>query len=496
MKLAAWWRGAGVVRLALALIVGLTIARFVLAALIPLSFDEAYYWRWSTHLALGYFDHPPLIAWAIRLGTLLFGDTEFGVRFVPLLAGVAASWAVWRAAGLLLGDRRLAATAALYFNLMLILSVGTILATPDALLLGAAVLLLLCLATAVRNGRAGWWLAAGVAVGIGCLAKYTALLWLPSILIWLLLDRTMRRSLATPWPYAGAFVAFLLFLPNLVWNATHDWLTFAKQFGRVAADGLEPRFVLEHLGAEIGMATPVIFVLGWLGLAAFLSRRGGERTTRNLIGSLVWPTAIYFIVHSLHARVEGNWTGPIFPALAIAAAAAGTMDWRGWVRRLVSGLRRLAAPVGLALVIVVYSETLFGWLPFGADDPTAGKIGVGMAAAATEIEAVRVEAGAGVILTTDYHLTGWLSFYEPEQPAPVLQVTELERWIQEPLLDPRLLSGPLLLLVPGGGSAAAIGAELGTATLIRSVARRRGETIVAVYDLYLIERRAFAAASP
>src|SRR5688500_15935371 len=119
--------------LALALIAGLTLARFAVTPFIELTFDEAYYWRWSQNLAFGYLDHPPLIAWAIRVGTGIFGDSLFGIRFVPLVCGVAATWAVWRAADVLFADRRLAALAAVFLNVTLIVSVGTLLATPDAL---------------------------------------------------------------------------------------------------------------------------------------------------------------------------------------------------------------------------------------------------------------------------------------------------------------------------------------------------------------------------
>ncbi|HWE06173.1 MAG TPA: hypothetical protein VG274_05660, partial [Rhizomicrobium sp.] len=69
----------------------LTLLRFILAASLPLSFDESYYWVWSKHLALGYYEHPALIALAIRAGTMIFGDTEFGVRFIPLSTSLVAS---------------------------------------------------------------------------------------------------------------------------------------------------------------------------------------------------------------------------------------------------------------------------------------------------------------------------------------------------------------------------------------------------------------------
>ncbi|HEX3485962.1 MAG TPA: glycosyltransferase family 39 protein, partial [Micropepsaceae bacterium] len=83
-------------------VLAVMVIRGIVAGLTPLSYDEAYYWLWSKHLAAGYYDHPPLIAYVIRAGTMLFGATSLGVRFVPWLLSVAASWAVWRTGALIL----------------------------------------------------------------------------------------------------------------------------------------------------------------------------------------------------------------------------------------------------------------------------------------------------------------------------------------------------------------------------------------------------------
>jgi len=72
-------------RISLILIAALLVLRAIMAAQLPLSADEAYYWLWSQHLAAGYFDHPPMIAWLIRAGTFLFGDTPLGVRFMGIV---------------------------------------------------------------------------------------------------------------------------------------------------------------------------------------------------------------------------------------------------------------------------------------------------------------------------------------------------------------------------------------------------------------------------
>ena len=92
------------------IILALVALRLVAAAYTPITFDEAYYWMWSKHLAGGYYDHPPMVAVVIRLGTLIAGDTEFGVRLVSILLALPMSWAMYQATFILFGSRRVAAT--------------------------------------------------------------------------------------------------------------------------------------------------------------------------------------------------------------------------------------------------------------------------------------------------------------------------------------------------------------------------------------------------
>src|SRR6202048_3239243 len=103
----------------------LVALRLAAAAWTPLTFDEAYYWMWSKHLAGGYYDHPPMVAFLIRLGTMIAGDTELGVRLVSILLALPMSWAVYQAAAVLFGGRRVAATSAVLLNVTLMAAVGT-----------------------------------------------------------------------------------------------------------------------------------------------------------------------------------------------------------------------------------------------------------------------------------------------------------------------------------------------------------------------------------
>ena len=189
-------------------ILALVVLRLVAAAWTPLTFDEAYYWMWSKHLAVGYYDHPPMVALVIRAGTMIAGDTELGVRLVSILLALPMSYCAVShrrdpvrrpSRG---GDRR-----TILLNVTLMAAVGTMIVTPDAPLLVASSFVLFFLAKVLGDRARRWWLAVGAAVGAALLSKYTALFFGPAILIWLVSVAKLRRWLVSPWPYLGGLVA-------------------------------------------------------------------------------------------------------------------------------------------------------------------------------------------------------------------------------------------------------------------------------------------------
>ena len=109
----------------LALLVAITCVKLIAAELIPLSSDEALYWLYSKHLSAGFVDHPGMNPLMIRVGTTLFGDTPFGVRFMAVMTGLPSTWAVWKAGSLLSKSDTVGATAALLFNLTALMSIGS-----------------------------------------------------------------------------------------------------------------------------------------------------------------------------------------------------------------------------------------------------------------------------------------------------------------------------------------------------------------------------------
>jgi 4-amino-4-deoxy-L-arabinose transferase-like glycosyltransferase len=427
----------------LAAVAILTVLRFAVAALLPLSADEAYYWLWSRHLAAGYYDHPPAIAWLIRAGAALFGDTAFGVRFGGLVLSVLASWFVWRGGAILLRSDEAGARACLFFNLTLMVSVEVLAATPDAPAVVCAAAVFYALARLQDGGDGRWWLAVGVAAGLGLLSKYTALFLGAGMLVWLLLSPKARHWLFSPWPYLGGIVALALFLPNLLWNGSHGWETFLFQFGRIAGGSFTLRFLFEFLAAQIALATPFIFLLATLGLA-FHARDRDSATF--LIAAMMFPSVLYFLIHSLHDRIQGNWPSFLYPALAIAAAEAfALVDWRGWPASLWRVSRRLATPVAVVMLLAVYAQALFGIVPLGRGDPLARLLAVGFDDVTRRTGTLAKDTNAAGLVTTDYETTAWFSFYGAAG-LPIVQGNESFRYAEAPMPDARLLAGPLLYI--------------------------------------------------
>jgi 4-amino-4-deoxy-L-arabinose transferase-like glycosyltransferase len=461
------------VQLAGGLVLALVAARLILAAIMPLAADEAYYWLWSKHLSAGYYDHPPAVAFVIRAGTLLAGDNEFGIRLVSVLLALPMSWAVFRAAEALFGDRRLAAWAAIFLNVTLMVAAGTIVVTPDAPLMLASAFVLFFLAKVLSTQRGGWWLAVGAAVGLALLSKYTALFFGVSILLWLVLVPDQRHWLFSPWPYLGGLVAFAVFSPVIVWNAEHGWVSLIKQLGRARGDAFTLQYLIEILPVQVGLATPPIFVLGVAGLFA---PANGSRPARVLLAVMIFPLLLYFLWHSLHARVEGNWFGPIYPAFAIAAAlAVEKIEWHGAMRPLIDISRRLAVPLGIGLFVVAGLQAAFGVVPLHRD-PLARLLGAGWRNLATDIEDVRTRLGARCLIVDNYGLASWLAFYLPQ--TPVVQINERMRWVNMPEPPSALFADKVLYVGDANTDVTdALRANYARVEPQGELSRRRGEVI-------------------
>lgn len=404
-------------RALLLLAVAAAVLRAAFGGLIHLTEDEAYYRLWAQHLQLGYYDHPPMIAWWIRAGMTLAGDSALGVRLLPALASGLTTWLVGDLMRRLGGDGRTAVRAALWYNATFTVAVGGLLAIPDAPASLFWTLTIWCLAHAEGDARLRWWLAAGAAAGLSLLSKYSGLFLAPGVLLWLLATREGRAALRTPGPWLAALLALAIFSPNLAWNAQHGWASFMRQYGRVTPHGWHAAFFAEFLATQVLLLNPIIAVYAFRGVVAGLRRpTEAPRLLLPIVSGA--PFAAYLVLHSLHDRVQGHWPVPLFSALALCAATAAVRSPRR--------APKIAAPaLGLGLAALVLAYLVLPIAGFGKADPSAQIRG--WPAFADQVERLRLANGAAWIGTDSYGVLGQLDAVHRIQ-APMLEVIERDRY--------------------------------------------------------------------
>ena len=355
--------------LLIALLGGLTALRLYYVQSVPLSEDEAYYWQWSRHLAWGYYDQGPMVAWLIRAGTWLCGQTELGVRLPAVLLSLGLSLVLYDFCRRILKDERTGFLVVLIANGTILFTAASAIHTYDTGQAFFWALAIYGVGLAVFNRHTWGWYLAGVACGLAMLAKYSAALLPMLIFAFLLSDRRVRPWLARPHPWLAGLVALAVYAPNLWWNAGHHWVSFLHTVG--LADKPFNFTAFEFIGGQIGLVTPVMAGL-FAAVLAVAWRQGRGRDPRQSF--LFWvslPVLALFLAMSIKSRAQANWAGPGYLGLLLAAGwvinakARASRAWRRWLALgLVSGYLL----VGLAMFHVPWLKVLD--LP-ADQDPTA-----------------------------------------------------------------------------------------------------------------------------
>jgi 4-amino-4-deoxy-L-arabinose transferase-like glycosyltransferase len=468
-----------------AAIVGATLPRLWLAGALGLTDDEAYYRLWALAPAMGYLDHPPMVGWMIAAGRWVAGDNPLGIRLSAVSVSLLGPFVLWRTATLLFGPDvgRRAVWIALAMPL---LAVGGVIVTPDTpsvLFWGLAGW---ALAELYASRNANWWLAVGVCAGLGLLSKYSNLFVGAGIVLWLVLVRANQAWFRAWQLWAGGAIALLLALPVVVWNAQHDWASFAKQFGRVGhGQQLTGAYLAEVVGGSLGLMSPVIAVLAVAGLVKVVR---AATTTRDqssaLLAAGMLPFLAYLVLHSLHDRVQANWMAPLYPSFAVCAAVAlGGVKTPLTHGQPLGRLGRLAVAVGFALSGLLYwhAGQPFVQLP-GQRDPTSQTRG--WSGLAAEIDRLRVLKGACWVATSSYATAGQLAYHLKDK-APVAQLTERIRYIHLPAIDPATLACPALYVEPIGAALRPCWKSASARWPGENVTRRYRGVPIATYTVYL-----------
>jgi Dolichyl-phosphate-mannose-protein mannosyltransferase len=413
----------------------------IVGARVPLTEDEAYYWQWSEHLAAGYIDHPPAVAWLIAAFAPLGSPAFIRLDFVicGIVAGLAladAARIVARKHGVDPKPAMFAAVCAFSFAPVTWFSFGT--AMPDGPYLACWCVAVWAAARAVVAERRSDMILLGFALGGALLSRAFGLALLAGIIVWSLLPaqrHLWRRGLWLAFAVAG-----LMYAPFLVWNGNHDWVNFAfsvQQRNEVHAPALAGLWHLAY-GAML-MYSPGFWLAAVCTLAGILFFMKPP-FREPLIAWTAAPLAAVLTVLALFETVEQHWYLGPYASLCVGMGL--------WYARWQPHLRRV-------------------WVKF-ALVPAMLLLGVGMTAAAApgrtyaalhavthltlrndgpfEIYAYRglardvaklTERNAAGVMTTSYGLAAELDYHRRLHPVVIgddYRGRESRRW---PLIQDR-----------------------------------------------------------
>ena len=379
---------------ALALILGVVALRLFVNALgwVPVHFDEGQYWAYGQELAWGHFSKPPLVGWVIYLTTGLGGDTTFALRI-----GAVASHAVIAGLVFLIArqmfDGKTGFWAAAGYTVAPGVTASSMIMSTDPVMMACWALALYAWVRAAEAKGWFWWAVLGAAIGLGMLAKYTALAFAAGALGYGLFSARKRD-------WAGTGIAVLagliVFAPNLMWQLTNSFHTVVHVAEDAAPGGSTFNLgkMAEFVGAQFGVIGPV-WLIGIV-LALLAMRRAETDWRMKMLG---WQTGTLLIAITLVAfttRAHPNWAAPAYVAGSILAARRFLTRSSDWALKVQAGIGAVAAVLLYGAALAYHAMPLD--LPRGPDPFKKMRLGEPFCGPAL---AAMGEEGAEVLLSND-----------------------------------------------------------------------------------------------
>lgn len=331
--------------------------------------QDAYYFFYSQHPALSYFDHPPMIAYMLKAFTFIFGNNTIAIKIADSFMVFMTLVLFYHLANCFLGERQLKKAMLLLISTLMV-AVLSLVSTPDVPLVLFWTLSLLFLYQAIFRNISIYWLWSGIAMGLAFDSKYTAIYLPAGLILFLVLSKPYRHYLLSRWFWLAVVSFFVLISPVIIWNAAHDFASFKFQAtSRMSSSTglhLQLKYFFGLLGHQSLILTPILFVaLIYLIFIVFKKYRFNfmkMAPEKLFLLCFFLPLVTSFTLISFLCWVKLNW---LMPAYITGIIWASVYIPRKWVAYQV--LLSLVVHVLLAIEIIFYpfpvrsDDTWFGW---------------------------------------------------------------------------------------------------------------------------------------
>ncbi|MBS1567108.1 MAG: glycosyltransferase family 39 protein [Bacteroidetes bacterium] len=393
-------------RAVLLALLGIVALRFAFIGLMGLMPQDAYYYFYSEHPALSYYDHPPAIAYCLKLFTTLFGKKVFVLKLADFVITTGSVFAFYTLAGRFL-SRHAVQKALLLLLSTFMVTILSLISTPDTPLILCWTVSLLALYKAIFEENRWYWIWAGLAMGLAFDSKYTAVFLPVGTLLFLLLSRSHRRLLLSPWPWLALLVFAVACSPVIIWNVENDFASFrfqsSSRAASIAHEGIDPLNFLGVLGHQSAILMPILFFTLCFSLYKAIRKYGRRPAAMDakqlFLLSFFLPVFIGFLCISVIYWVKLNWMMPAYITGIIWVSSRFNMKWI-----------RIQLIFSLAVHLVLAIEVVFYPVSIHSDDTW-----VGWRELARQVQQIQKKyPGTFIFSADDYKTSAVLNFYLDE----------------------------------------------------------------------------------
>ncbi|MCX7706356.1 MAG: glycosyltransferase family 39 protein [bacterium] len=396
------------------LLLGLSFTvRLLIASFYGLTGDEAHYYQYAVHPGLSYFDHPPLVGYAIWPFLKMFGNTSLAVRMPALICSTLCMWLLF-----IMGKNFYSVSsgfwaAAIFCMIPLFSVLGGIMTVPDTLVSVFWLLSIITIWKIYLTGKLYLWYLLGFFVGISLLAKYSGVLLYPAILLFMIINPQMHGYFKKKQVYLGFAISLIIFSPVLVWNYNNHWVSFVFQFkhgfGEKAFFNIS--LFTQNIIAQMAVISPLIWVMIFFCLFEIIKKTFKSSDMLNrLFFSFSFPVFAVFGYASLSNEILPHWPAAGYLTLILPCASFITEGLHSSMRRRKIFIK-VALVIGIIFTSVIPVQIFFRCFSIPTQmDPTVDLYG--WDSAANFVEYLYNKYGPETFLFTHkFYLASHLAFY-------------------------------------------------------------------------------------
>lgn len=400
------------------LIKALVLTLIILYSGVGLGPDEAQYWTWSQAIDWGYYSKPPGIAWEIALGTMLFGNTEFGVRFMPLVIGSLLPFGVYFMASRCKLQPHICFWAALCIAFSPLGILSSFLAITDGGMVLFWTLACAYLADKIEKEELPNYLLIGSFILFGALFKWPIYsFWIVILVSWIFFP--FLKS----WHVLGGMAISLAALfPSIYWNATHEWATFRHVLATLTGGHAKPKEgailtgnLLEFLGSQAALVSPILFLILVMAWRHMIKNRNDYPRGLLFCGAVSFVSVAIGALLAFFMKMQGNWAIFAYPSAFVLLswyAFKGTSLRRKWMNAGI--IFSIVACLFVFVIPSMQSNSLASFLPISYK-VNPFRHNVGGDALTQTLKEVGFNPDKDFLVSDKYQTTSLLSFYGPGQ---------------------------------------------------------------------------------